>query len=142
MKTYVDNAGPVGLEETFTGNEILERSILLNPVAGDLQRLRYLVRLFLLHSPGLMAALRQAISAGSCETLRSAAKKMKGALAQVGGYAPAVLAQRLENMGSECDLTAARNLFARLEAEVDRLRASLAEAQESTSLSTVPTNLT
>jgi HPt (histidine-containing phosphotransfer) domain-containing protein len=94
-------------------------------VAGDKELLRRLVGVFLDSCPGWLDELRKALSAGDAGTVRRTAHTIKGPLGLFAVKPPFEIAQQLERMGNEKDLTGADAVRVRLEADLERLRPAL-----------------
>jgi HPt (histidine-containing phosphotransfer) domain-containing protein len=97
----------------------------MEQAGGDRELLRELVQLFLVDQPRGLAALREALAAGSPATLAAAAHRLKGALAIVGARAAHDAALRLEALGRQGSLVGAEQACALLHAELERVQPAL-----------------
>ncbi|HLJ97569.1 MAG TPA: response regulator [Gemmataceae bacterium] len=94
----------------------------LQKVGGDHALLQELVRVFLDEWPKWQRALCQALVAGDSAQVRRLAHTVKGALGQFEAARAAEVAEQLESIGRGADLRQAGDVYARLEAEIGRLR--------------------
>ena len=76
---------------------------------------------FLSSAVGYSATLRQASASGNTDDLARAAHSLKGASANIGAKAVALLAHELEILGNSPSLTGAAGLVAQLEIELKRV---------------------
>ena len=81
--------------------------------------------MFLDDSVRLVNDIREAIAEGDAERLRRAAHTLKGSVSNFPAGAAREAAARMEIIGFNGDLDAARRTFRELEQEVDRLRGLL-----------------
>ena len=102
-----------------------DREALLERVAGDVDLLRELVELFLDDSLGLVDRIRQAVTRKDADDLEKAAHGLKGSVLNFGAKTVADIAQALETMGRNRDITKAQNVVAELEKQIEALRAEL-----------------
>ena len=82
--------------------EIIDRktlAALLDSLGGDVDFLKELVDAYLDSTPGLFAAMRQAVAAGDAAGLQRAAHTLKTGSANMGALALAALCKQLEDMG-------------------------------------------
>jgi two-component system, sensor histidine kinase and response regulator len=107
------------------GESVLDREALLERVAGDVDLLRELVELFLDDSLGLVDRIRQAVMRKDADDLEKAAHGLKGSVLNFGAKTVADIAQVLETMGRNRDITKAQNVVAELEKQIEALRAEL-----------------
>jgi PAS domain S-box-containing protein len=107
-----------------------DESTALERVAGDMELLRELVRIFIAECPSMLAEVRSAIDQADAAQLRRAAHTLKGSVANFGASAVVQAAQCLETAGREQNLGGASESFQRLQAELDRLRPRLAAFAE------------
>ena len=97
----------------------------LNYVGGDRGLLDELLGIFVEDAPVRMEAIRKAIAGGEIAELTREAHTLKGSLKVIGATTAAGLAQGLEAVGREGNMTEADRLGAALEREMDRLMQSL-----------------
>ena len=97
-------------------NEVLDQptlAALLDSLGGDSDFLKELVDAYLDSTPGLLAAMRQAVAAGDAAGLQRAAHTLKTGSANMGALALAALCKELEEMGK---LGALQDVTARIDA--------------------------
>jgi len=127
----IDNLFPMtkGDEEpvhcTERGEGIIRREALLETVAGDVDLLRELVELFVDDSLRLVDRIRQAVMRKDADGLEKAAHELKDSVLNFEAKKVADIAQALETMGRNRDLTQAQNIVAELERQIEALRAEL-----------------
>jgi len=100
-------------------------SAALNYVGGDRELLDELLGIFVEDAPIRMKALRHAIGNAEATELTREAHTLKGALKVIGATTAAGLAQGLEALGRDGNLSEADKLAVALEREMDRLMQSL-----------------
>jgi signal transduction histidine kinase/PleD family two-component response regulator/HPt (histidine-containing phosphotransfer) domain-containing protein len=105
---------------------VFDRSAALSYVDGDIGLLREMAELFLADYPQQMAKIQAAIANGDRQALTRGAHSLKGVVATFAAKATSEAALRLEMMGENGDLLAAREVYAVLEAEISRLAPVLA----------------
>jgi PAS domain S-box-containing protein len=105
---------------------VFDEQDLLRRIGGDRALLRELAAMFRADSGKLLARVRKAIGDSDAEELRQAAHALKGAIANFGGKAAYDAALLLEALGRDGRLDGARDLFALLEDETQKLLAALA----------------
>ena len=105
---------------------VFDRSTALSYVDGDIGLLREMAELFLADYPQQMAKIQAAIANGDRQALMRGAHSLKGVVATFAAKATSEAALRLEMMGENGDLLAAREVYAVLEAEISRLAPVLA----------------
>jgi two-component system sensor histidine kinase/response regulator len=93
----------------------------LKVVDGDVELLRCVVEMFLEEYSAQMTALRDALAQQDEPGVESAASRLKGVLANVGGLAACDLVHQLEGMGEKGELDDGGAVFEALEAEVARV---------------------
>ena len=108
-------------EQLPAGAGILEWSEALRTVKGNHELLAAMIRAFLDESPGLMAALRDAVARSETSALRVAAHSLKGSMGYFGADRAYQQASRLETMARQDDLNDSPTALADLEAEMARL---------------------
>jgi two-component system sensor histidine kinase/response regulator len=120
---------PVGSDGTPAGAASPEAgfdfSAALNYVGGDRELLDELLGIFVEDAPIRMKALRHAIGNAEATELTREAHTLKGALKVIGATTAAGLAQGLEALGRDGNMSEADKLAVALEREMDRLMQSL-----------------
>jgi len=120
---------PVGTDGTPAGAASPEAgfdfSAALNYVGGDRELLDELLGIFVEDAPIRMKALRHAIGNAEATELTREAHTLKGALKVIGATTAAGLAQGLEALGRDGNMSEADKLAVALEREMDRLMQSL-----------------
>jgi two-component system sensor histidine kinase/response regulator len=104
---------------------LIDPAAAMAAVAGDRELLREIIELFQAESPGMLAEIRAAATAGDAARLRRAAHSVKGAVAHFGARHAFDTARRLESLARDGNLTDAEAACAALEQEVVRLRPAL-----------------
>ncbi len=99
---------------------------LLERVGGDREAARQLTALFLEQGPQLVAAVGTALAQREAGPLERAAHSLRGTLSSLAAPAAAAAALQLELLGQDGRVDGADEAFARLEQDIDRLRAALA----------------
>jgi CheY-like chemotaxis protein/HPt (histidine-containing phosphotransfer) domain-containing protein len=100
-------------------------SAALHYVGGDRELLDELLGIFVEDAPIRMKALRHAIGSADASELTREAHTLKGALKVIGATTAAGLAQGLEALGRDGNMSEADKLAVALEREMDRLMQSL-----------------
>ena len=100
-------------------------SAALHYVGGDRELLDELLGIFVEDAPIRMKALRHAIGSADASELTREAHTLKGALKVIGATTAAGLAQGLEALGRDGNMSEADKLTVALEREMDRLMQSL-----------------
>jgi len=127
----IDSLFPVtrGVDEQeprYEGQEgIIDRQALLERVAGDLDLLRELIDLFLDDSFRLDDRIQKAVASKDADDLERAAHALKGTLLNFEAKSAADIAQALETMGRNRDLTQTRNPASELQRQVQVVIAEL-----------------
>jgi len=101
----------------------------LNYVGGDRALLDELLGIFVEDAPVRMDAIRKAIVAGEAPELTREAHTLKGSLKVIGAITAAGLAQGLEAVARDGNMSEADKLSSALEREMDRLMQSLLAAK-------------
>jgi signal transduction histidine kinase/CheY-like chemotaxis protein/HPt (histidine-containing phosphotransfer) domain-containing protein len=105
--------------ETTTG--AINRSAALEVAGGDMQLLKRLAESFLHDCPGLLAAVRAAVTTNDGKALHRAAHTLKGAVNMFGAQTAWDEAQRLEQLGREGHFAQATEALADLEQQIERV---------------------
>jgi signal transduction histidine kinase/CheY-like chemotaxis protein len=114
------NAAPMPLPPELAG-----RQAFLAGLGDDRELARKLINLFLAQSPKLLDQVRAAIEGEDSEALRLAAHALKGTISNFPPGPARSIAARMEVIGFDRDLAAAREALPILETEVERLRSVL-----------------
>jgi HPt (histidine-containing phosphotransfer) domain-containing protein len=102
----------------------------LRNLEGDEEFLFELSRMFLEQNPGLLAAVKEAMSNEDGDGLRRAAHSLKGSAQVIGGRATAAAALKLEHHGRNEDFEQAEPAFRLLQVSLAELEERLLAAQE------------
>jgi len=113
-------------EADAPGPGVLDEGRLLERVGGDRRALAKLVQLFLADSRKLLERVLEAVKGGVAPDLRAAAHALKGSVSNFAAPAATAAAARLQELGEKGDLREAPGAYARLDAELARVRESLA----------------
>jgi len=99
----------------------------LDSLDGNRQLLGELIDIFREESPKLRTEIETAIAAGDLTSLRRAAHTLKGALGHLAAGKARQIAEQVEELARGQNLQAARQLWPRLQSELDQLNPALAE---------------
>jgi signal transduction histidine kinase/CheY-like chemotaxis protein len=102
----------------------------LRNLEGDEEFLFELSRMFLEQNPGLLAAVKEAMSNEDGDGLRRAAHSLKGSAQVIGGRATAAAALKLEQIGRNEDFDQAEPAFRLLQVSLAELEERLLAAQD------------
>ena len=102
-----------------------DRAAVLDYLEGDAALVSRMVELFFEDYPKCLGQVRQAIEQGDAEALRRASHSIKTPVATMGLGKALERVQELEHLGSSGDLMSARDVYAALEDEVERLKPAL-----------------
>jgi signal transduction histidine kinase/DNA-binding NarL/FixJ family response regulator len=105
--------------------ELAGRTAFLAGLNEDVVLARKLVDLFIGQSPRLLGEIRTAIDTGDADGLRRAAHTLKGTISNFPSGPARGVAARMEMIGFDGDLQAARDVYPMLEQEVERLKTLL-----------------
>jgi two-component system sensor histidine kinase/response regulator len=92
---------------------------------GDEQLLDEIVQIFLDESSRQLADLKRAVTEANAELLEATAHRLKGELSYLGMPTVSQRADDLEQMGRDCDLTHASEVFAEFETEMSAVAESM-----------------
>jgi HPt (histidine-containing phosphotransfer) domain-containing protein len=104
---------------------VIDAAAVLDRVAGNLALLRRVVGIFMQECPELLSDIRDAIARGDRTALLEASHALKGSAGLLGGARVSAVAERLESMAGTGSLTAAPEICAALEAELERFKPAL-----------------
>jgi CheY-like chemotaxis protein len=110
---------------------VFDKQELLDQLDGDMNFARELIGSFLIICPRHLAQIQAAIGEADCAWLRKEAHALKGALASLRANRARETARQLEQMARDGDLTRASEAYAKLRAEIDALKQSLASVLQS-----------
>jgi two-component system sensor histidine kinase/response regulator len=102
--------------------ELAGRAGFLEGLGGDVQLARKLIEIFVAQCPRLLGDILAAIEAGDKDALRRAAHALKGTIGNFPSGAARGAAARMEMIGADGDIAAAREVYPLLEEEVRRLQ--------------------
>ncbi|MFQ5742431.1 MAG: histidine kinase N-terminal 7TM domain-containing protein [Acidobacteriota bacterium] len=123
------DAVQTGRESSDSQRGHFDKDKALSGVKGKSELLGKVVGVFLDDYPGVMARLDEAIARQDSAAVRQSAHRLKGSLGAVAAKAAWEMAQRLEAMGRDEDLSEAVEAFATLQEELEQLRPALRELQ-------------
>ena len=102
--------------------ELAGRAAFLAGLGDDVDLARKLVEIFIGQSPRLLAEIHAAIEASDGEALRRSAHALKGTISNFPSGPARGVAARMEMIGFDGDIAAAREVYPLLEREVNRLK--------------------
>jgi CheY-like chemotaxis protein len=105
--------------------KVFDRDAVLSRVEGDVELLGEVTALFLEEAPGLLSEIRDALARSDGGAVERAAHKLKGSVGIFGAERALDVAQYLEKMGREGDLTGAEEAWLRLDEEIGRLKGAM-----------------
>jgi HPt (histidine-containing phosphotransfer) domain-containing protein len=111
---------------TEQNSEVLDRSVAVASVGGDLEFLSEIAGLVQAAWPTLLGDIREALAAGDLPAVAAHARLAQAAAKNVSARRAYESARRLETTARAGELEAVREAGARLEQEVERLRPALA----------------
>ena len=118
--------GPGGPPYSAAAEEdVVDWAEALKALSGNPKLLKTIVEAALADIPSVMAAISAAVAADDSMQARLAAHNLRGSIRYFGAERAVQLAQIIETMGDEEDLSGAEKLVAVLENEVQRLVAAL-----------------
>ncbi len=109
-------------------NEVFDRSLAVNGIAGDLNLYAEIVKIFTDSCPHMISQIREAIHQGNASELERGAHALKGSASNFGAKTTINLAQKLETFGKSRALSTAKDVFAELEIEIKCLTKALEES--------------
>jgi PAS domain S-box-containing protein len=128
IEQAVGTADPDSAVETVpSSGPVLDKDAVLMRVGGDRELLQEIVQLFLADCPRMIAGIRQALDEGDARKLYEAGHLFKGAVGNFAAPEAFAAALALETLGRQGSLNGAREAFSRLQVEIERLHAALAE---------------
>lgn len=109
---------------------VLDKDALMNHVDGNLQLLKKMIAGFLEDCPRMTSEIRQALDSGNSEGLWHAAHGLKGSVSHFSANFAYEAALNLERIGRAGKMAEAKQAFAVLEKEIERLEPLLAALEE------------
>jgi HPt (histidine-containing phosphotransfer) domain-containing protein len=106
---------------------VIDRTVVLDRVGGDIGLLREIVAIFLAEYPTLLAEIRESVATADAQKLERAAHSLKGAVANFAVHTATQAAYRLETIGRSSNLDAAPEALATLEAQLAAIRPALTQ---------------
>jgi signal transduction histidine kinase/DNA-binding NarL/FixJ family response regulator len=123
--TAIDELRGVEPGTTALPPELAGRPAFLSGLGDDVELARKLVSIFLEQSPKLMTQIREALDADDPQALRRAAHALKGTISNFPLGPARGEASKMETLGFDGDMAAAREALPVLEQEVERLKTLL-----------------
>jgi len=108
-------------------DQVFDRQAALARVDGDEEFLAEVIGLFLADASCRVVEIQHAIEQRDLKHLQSAAHSLKGAAGCLGGCRTSIAASRLEEIGTEGNLTDAADAFAVLQRELAHLNGAMTE---------------
>jgi PAS domain S-box-containing protein len=105
--------------------ELAGRAGFLAGLGDDVELARKLIEIFIGQSPRLMSEIQAAIEKEDTDALRRAAHALKGTISNFPSGPARDVAARMEMIGFDGDIAAAREVYPLLEREVERLKTLL-----------------
>jgi PAS domain S-box-containing protein len=105
--------------------ELAGRAGFLAGLGDDVELARKLIEIFIGQSPRLLAEIQAAIEKGDTDALRRSAHALKGTISNFPSGPARGAAARMEMIGFDGDIAAAREVYPLLEQEVERLKTVL-----------------
>jgi CheY-like chemotaxis protein len=109
--------------------QVIDESELQNRVGGDRELLNDVVSVFLEDCPLKLREVREAIQNRDPDGLRRSAHALKGAVANFAAHSAVEIAQKLENLGKQQNMTQAAETLPLLETEIENVRRVLESIQ-------------
>ncbi len=122
-------AEPNTQPDTFEEIPVWDKAEMLDRLLGDEKLAKDIVRGFISDIPKLSAALKDALEAENIAEVERQVHTIKGAAASVGAAALRAVALKMEKTAKNGNMEAAKNLFDKLEAEFERLKAAMGNKQ-------------
>ena len=113
-------------------NIVFDRDRACARLGGDRELLREMIAIFRAESPGLMAAIRKAATAGDAGRLRQAAHALKGSLGTLDAPRAFRAARHLEDVARQNDTANITRAFNELEREMTELAPKLSSTRAGT----------
>jgi two-component system sensor histidine kinase/response regulator len=124
MSSKIDIVKRIKSDDIIDKDEVMER------VGGDTELLAELIDLFSSDCPKMMSEMYEAIERNDRKALERIAHALKGSIGNFSANSAFEAALRLEKMGSQGDITLARDAYAVLKREIKRLEPALAALQK------------
>ncbi|MBC7817318.1 MAG: Hpt domain-containing protein, partial [Planctomycetaceae bacterium] len=120
--TGADAATPNIVVQEAPSTTLLDMEAALQGVDGERQLYAEVIQIFLDSVSDSLSKLDEAIRTNQPDVVQRQSHALKGELLALGATPVAELAWQLELNGKQCELTPARNTFARLASQIDSLR--------------------
>ena len=117
---------PNDVEVRVHSKKVMDVSLVLARLEGDMQLLKDMVGLFLEDYPRLLSEVQEAIAHGDSQALARAAHAVKGSVANFAARDAFDAALALETIGRDGDMARAEHTYAVMERKVKRLSSALA----------------
>ena len=117
--------GPAAVRAEGEPRKVLDRDLLLTRVDGDPALLGEVIRTFQADCPRILSRIRKALAQRDAEALRVGAHALKGSAATLAAPLAARAASKLEALAREGNLRRAKQAYASLETQIERLDAAL-----------------
>lgn len=127
-KLMMSNETP---EAETGGGDVLDHEALMEELDDDFEMLETMLEIYTRDSAERMPKIRDAIAAGDAETVMAEAHALKGGSGTFFATAAFETANKLEAMGRENELADAQSTFVVLEADVEKLKATVKQILES-----------
>ena len=118
-------------EEDDEGGGPIDEAEALKRAGGDRELLGQIAEIILEDSPNMMAELRAALDAGDCEAVQRSAHALKGCVGNVSAKPAWKVAERLEHMGRDGDISESEAVWESLSEEINRLTPVLEDLRAS-----------
>jgi HPt (histidine-containing phosphotransfer) domain-containing protein len=123
----LDGAGVDGDEDETKTTLLYSREELLSQCDGDEELMRELVSIFHENTPQIVQAIGEAVAKRDAAALAAQAHRLLSSLGAFGAGRARTLALRLEKHGQESNFGRAKERFAELERETDKIYTTLAD---------------
>jgi HPt (histidine-containing phosphotransfer) domain-containing protein len=104
---------------------VFDKNAALDRLGGDLDLLIELAGMFLEDCPRMLDGIESALDSGDSDSVQRLAHSLKGAVGNFSAKAAFDVAQGLEDIGREGDLSRAQATFSDLKQELERLMPAL-----------------
>jgi len=124
-----DPTAPSTVVPQEANQAIFDERAALSYTGGDRRLLKQVVQLFRADYPSSLRKIHRALQGRDPEALRLAAHRLKGSIATVGAPVARQVAAELEETGRSQDFARARDAYAKLRQEIERLEHAFAGAR-------------
>jgi len=111
-----------------TPTAAFDSGVALNRTGHDPEPLAELIEIFLADRPRRMAEIQEAIALSDAQDLERSAHKLKGAAAVFDARSVVELAEQLEILGRQGDISAAEEVLSHLDRQIEELIRALQES--------------